>query len=453
MEWFYSSPIEDISVRRGDPLGMRALAEDMAEMLAPGLSNRTIDGRWLSILCWAVNQAYSARQALGVVKDDGAIASPQAARELYRWLRPLEILWVARTVKATDDRGKGRQLPGVRALRRWIDNEFRPSRFGFEPSAYDRYRFTGLYGAYRVALRSLPGLTIGRDGWRLDMLGRCLAEVVQEHVRCGQTHRVTKGRRPEPERYWEHSFKWHSRGGDYLPTLLAQPKRLPKSERDFLSRALFSSHEGSETQRAAGVRRRAVVEAAASSSATTRSGVLADVARALGKGKVVDQLRLLSPFCELADAGVAAMNACWRVVTQGNSTTIGFARLSEALGTSEVCDALDVLASAAKRWHCDATRRFAVADELAEGVLKAGDHRKQQLQAILRHHNRFGGGLKWVAIEGDTIKPLAPVTAGAASEYAFRITALSRLGVQCGIIEEMPLALRTSAELADEEEG
>jgi hypothetical protein len=454
MEWFYTAPIEDISVRRGDPLGMRAAAEDMAEMLAPGLSNRTTDARWISILCWALDQSYSAWRAVGSADDDGTVGTPQAGKELYRWLRPLEMLWLARTVTATDDRGKGRQMPGVRAVRRWLNDDPRPN--SFDPSAYERYRFTGIYGAYRVALRSLPGLTVGGDGWRLDTLGRDLAKLVGSHVQYIHTHRMTKGRRPEPERYWERSFHWQRGTKDYLPTLLARPKRLPNPERDFLRRALFSSDGGSDEQRAARVRRRAVAEAAASSSAATRWGLLADVARVLGKGRIIEELRLLSPFCELADAGIEAMNACWRVVIQGNYTTTGFARVSEVLTISEIRDALDALASAAKRWQREATkahRRVAVADELAEGILKSGDQRIRQLQAILRHHGRFGGGLKWVAVEGDAIKPLAPVTAGAASEYAFRITALSRLGVQCGIIEEMPRALRTSAELAEEDEA
>src|SRR5688572_13730452 len=116
-EWFYTAPVEDNAVRRGDPLGMRAVAEDMAEVLAPGLSNRTMDGRWFSIICWALQQSYAAWWALRAVEDDGHVVTREAAKEIYSWLRPLELLWLARTVKNTDDRGKGRQLPGVRSIR------------------------------------------------------------------------------------------------------------------------------------------------------------------------------------------------------------------------------------------------------------------------------------------------------------------------------------------------
>jgi hypothetical protein len=448
-EWFYSAPLEDTSVRRGDPLGMRAIAEEMAEVLAPGLSNRTVDGRWISIICWALKQSYSAWRALGNVDDDGSVVTPQAATELYSWLRPLEMMWVARTVRTGKNLGKGRQLPGVRAVRYWIDGDMGCDRFGFAPSSYARYRFTGIYGAYRVALRSLPGLTVGGDGWRLGPLGLQLSDVVQKEVRCTQTHSRTKGKRLQPERYWERRFEWQRSGTNahYLPTVLAEPRRFAKPERDLLSCALFSSSEGP------GLRRRSVVKAMAESTAKTRPELFADVAIALGGGRPLDELALLSPFCELADAGIAAMNACWAAVIEGDGTT--FARISDVLTRPEVAVALDGVAVAAKRWQREAAtarRPILVADALAAGVLGAHGQKKRQLQALERHHNQFGGGLQWLAIDGETIKPLAPIRGGSASEYRFRVAALSRLGVQAAIIGEMPVALRDSEE-PEEEDG
>lgn len=451
MEWFFTAPIDNVAVRRGDPLGMRAVAEDMSEVLAPGLSNRTRDGRWISILCWALQQSYEAWWELGAVEEDGHIVTSEAAREIYSWLRPLELLWLARTVRNTDDHGKGRQLPGVRAVRRWIDGDFGPERFGLAPDSYSRYRFTGVYGAYRVALRSLPGLTAGGDGWRLGKLGREFADIVHGEVRCSRTHRRRKGRRPDPERYWERGFKWDYGKTRFLPTVLAQPARLGSAERRLLKRALFSETEGTDVESRHGIRRRAVVEAAAKSSATTRPGLFADVARTLGGGKPLEEVALLSPFCELADAGVAAMNACWNAVCEGDGA--GFARTSDVLDRDEVADALNLLAVAARRWQSDSaksSRSIAVADALAASVLGAGDNRKRQFQALERHHNQFGGGLKWLALEGPAIKPLAPIRGGSASEYRFRIGALFRLGLQAGIISTMPAALRDSPELEED---
>jgi hypothetical protein len=48
-EWFFSAPYEAPMVRRGDPLGLRLAAARYAEALAPGLTNRTLDARWLTI--------------------------------------------------------------------------------------------------------------------------------------------------------------------------------------------------------------------------------------------------------------------------------------------------------------------------------------------------------------------------------------------------------------------
>ena len=168
----------------------------------------------------------------------------------------------------------------------------------------------------------------------------------------------------------------------------------------------------------------------------------------------MEELALMSPFCELADAGIVAMNACWIAVSAGGA--VGFARTSDVLARPEIATALDGLAAAAKRWQREAStarRSIPVADALAAGVLGAGGQRCRQLQALERHHNQFGGGLKWLAIEGDTIKPLAPIGGGDASMYRFRVSALGRLGVQAGIIDEMPAALRDYAELDEADES
>ncbi len=166
-----------------------------------------MDGRWFSILCWALQQSYSAWWAFNGVDDDSPVVTREAQRDIYSWLRPLELLWVARTVDMTKDRGKGRQVPGVRSVRHWIDHETDPDRFGFGPDSFARYRFTGVYGAYRVALRSLPGLTVRGDGWRLGPLGLKLADIVHGKVGSARVFQRRKGPRPKPERYWQqHAF-------------------------------------------------------------------------------------------------------------------------------------------------------------------------------------------------------------------------------------------------------
>jgi len=120
-----------------------------------------------------------------------------------------------------------------------------------------------------------------------------------------------------------------------------------------------------------------------------------------------------------------------------------------------VAESLDRLAAAARRWQRDSSRTgrpIAIADALAAALLQAGSSKKRQFQALERHHKRFGGGLKWLTLQGDIVKPLAPTRGGDASEYQLRIGALSRLAVQAGIISGMPKALRNSDEFAAEED-
>lgn len=426
---------------------MRAIAEDMADQLAPGLSNRTMDGRWISIVCWAVGQGYEAWRALNGHASADSIAPAKAASEIYAWIRPLEALWIARTVRLTEDEGRGRQLPGVQATRRWLKHEESNERFGFSEASYERYRFTGVYGGYRVLLRSLPGLTVGGDGWRLDKVGQTLARTVQERVRCTKVHRGKKGPRPRPEDYWLRHFDWSDGGGDGLPTVLAKGTKLPVEERQYLKELLFSTND------ATGLRRLNVLKAASASRASSRDRMFVDIAKALGNGKPLPELASLSAFSNLADAGVRAMNACWEVVSKGDKNGAGFVRVGNLLGQDDVKSALDQLVDASARWKKESTssNTYAVADALAESILAARGKRRDQLFGLAGHHAIHGGGLHWLAIENDQVKPLAPLRGGQASEYRYRIGALCRLGVQCGLIPEIPVALRGLNELDTEE--
>jgi len=443
-EWFYTAPLEDFAVRRGDPLGMRHVAEEIAELLAPGLSNRTMDARWLSIMCWALEHAHPAWRKFGAAPDDGTVASRDAARSLYTWIRPLELLWIARTFKATSDQAaERRQLPGVQAVRRWVEGGATEARFGMFPESYARYRFTGVYGAYRVALRSLSGLTLGADGWRLDSHGKALAEIVHGSVWMKPTQSIGARRRLLPEEHWLERFEWHRGRGTppRLPTVLNDPRRLPADESRVLAQSLFPSVAGDENGR----RRRNVLEAAAASRATTRPALYGDIARRLAGEPATERLRHWSAFSELADAGIAAMNACWSAAGKGGENGVGSGAMTidGVLAHSDVVHALDELGRAAKRWKKEGTSAgsFFVVDALAGGIVAAGADRRRRLKALERHHATYGGGLRWLMFSGNELKLLAPSRGGEASNYRVRIEALSRLGVQCGVIKCIPDAL------------
>jgi hypothetical protein len=52
----FTAPWEPVVVRRGDALGLRALADQFADALAPDLSNRVRDGRWV----WGTGESWRA---------------------------------------------------------------------------------------------------------------------------------------------------------------------------------------------------------------------------------------------------------------------------------------------------------------------------------------------------------------------------------------------------------
>lgn len=457
-EWFFTAPIDEVAFRRGDPLGMRAYADKMAELLAPGLSNRTVDARWISILCWALQQAEKAWKVHGARKGEMFSSSRGSAEEIYSWLRPLELLWVARTIKMTKDAGKGRQLPGIRAVKSWLDDpkarRCSSSRFGLSSESYRRYRFTGIYGAYRVALRSLPGLTINGNGWLLDELGKKLADFVGKEVKCSKMHKLKPGKRKGPEGYWLEHVKWAHGGAHLLPTILKSPRRIEDpDERDCLKQALFTSSDQSETF--GGSRRLQVAKAAQNSSSLSLPGLFADIASDLGGRKAPPELALLSSFCQLADAGIDAMNACWNEMKKTERAMLGM-KSSDLFSSQEVKGSFKALQESAKRWkreyrkNTNAAAR--IANELAEAIINAKNNQKQ-FHALEQHHNRYGSGLKWLTLDNGYIKPLAPLRGTLASKYSFRIHALCRLAVQTGTIKKMPPALRDNRDLDSEANG
>ena len=88
-------------------------------MLVPDLSNRTSDARWFSLLSWSLWLSDQAPWQKGSDSQDALLSTRVGAAARYKWLRPLELLWVARTHALCNGEIKGRQLPGIRAIQRW----------------------------------------------------------------------------------------------------------------------------------------------------------------------------------------------------------------------------------------------------------------------------------------------------------------------------------------------
>jgi hypothetical protein len=83
----------------------------------------------------------------------------------YAWLRPLELMWGARTIALAEGNWKDRPLSGRRRVQPWYEDYTNrrsyAERFGMSVDQFRAYRQTGTYGAYRVAFRKWPEMTIG----------------------------------------------------------------------------------------------------------------------------------------------------------------------------------------------------------------------------------------------------------------------------------------------------
>jgi hypothetical protein len=434
-EWFVSAPYDPVRVRRGDPLGFRQTADWYADLLGPGLSNRTIDARWVTLLLWVLHKANGAWQHFhdGTPLDDAA-----TARAYYEWIKPLELLWVARTATLCNGDGKGRQLPGIRGVNRWLENEGQLPHFGLSTDQYGRYRQTGIYGAYRVLLRQAADLTIDGKGFRPTRSCTDLIELVEQDVPNLRRSSSRRKRTPHAERYWLEAWAgWgRLRVGKLFPTLLEKTQSLPdKTERCLLNRALFAP---TETNDKGAERRRQVALLLGKSKAQDHCRVCVELARRLRLKEGKEQLEILPVFSGLADAGVDAMDSIWQQLADEPRQPIK----KVAAGAEAELENLQRVATKWQKLKRPSLRGGESVDKLATEIVRAKSD-LERAEALVQHHELLGGGLRWFRLEpnGTNVVREAPERPTQTARYRFRLYALGRLATQCGVINRVPPAL------------
>jgi len=435
--WYFTAPWDPIPIRRGDALGLRAGADYFADLLAPGLSNAASDARWISLLSWCLKWSHIAWRNAG----GGDLSRRDGQRARYAWLRPLELLWVDRTLESGQRTG---QLRGRRSIERWckadrsvsnIRNEF---RFAMSPDQFRRYRQVGIYGAYRVVLRALPGLTTG-DGWTPAETALQLASLVNDSlprdVRLEQEH-FESGTKwghwsdGDEARYWvKHGWpaSW-GRAGGLLPTPdSAFSTRLPEEERRLLEPALFSAEST----------RRTTAEALAAARGATSHAALCDtLASSIALSKKIEPKSLapLPAFSRFADAAMHAMRGLWNDINQDETaqapTVVTLAR------SPELRNRLEKARETATAWLKAPGRSVFVHDHAVTQLatsMQAPTTPVGQLRALAYHHQEYGGGRRGFREQAGKMVPLLADTGIAASDYRFRLRPLARLAAQCGV--------------------
>lgn len=452
--FFFTAPWEPITVRRGDALGLRALADVFADAVAPDLSNRVQDGRWVTVLAWCLVRSQSVYHAAG----GSHVMSRVHQQQRYAWLRPLELMWVARTIKLLydSDDWRTRTLPGQRRVAPWIlHDRKRPERFGLSADQFKAYRQTGLYGGYRVAFRRWDDMTLGGDGWTPGPATIALAKWLDGrlgHARPGwplqpgdsadavSTRSAKLGLGKETD-WWLRQWRQFEEGGRSadsrtLPRPRSEYRVLPENE--LLTPLVFGDASNARRRRKIAL----AIEASRPSSHVDACDALAD---SFGDEPV---MKYLPVFTRLADAGMRVMDLITDQVRQRGAVQTG--EVASLPGAIEACG---LLFQAAEAWrnasassirHIDAAHRFA--DVLTSTKPQSC------LRALLHHHELHGGGQHWFVERDGRIEMRTPPRQFA-SRYRFRLWALCRLGAQCGLLRTLPKGLREGPVVVNEMEG
>jgi hypothetical protein len=444
---FFTAPWDPPVVRRGDALGLRALTDQFGEAVAPGFSNRIRDGRWVTILAWCLVRSHGIFHAGG-----GRSVETRAEQgQRYAWLRPLELMWVARTTALVED-WRDRSLPGQRSVQPWYEEGGSSNLFGMSMDQFRAYRRIGLYGGYRVAFRKWPELTVSGDGWTPGPAARALAGWLNGKMGSASpgwllpggenlSTRSIKISRGKEHQWWLKNWQSYD-SGDKKSILNTLPRRkddfsvLP--ERDLLRPLIFDAD-------GAGKLRTEVARAAQNFAAGDHLALCKRLSDLFSHDPAIAALH---SFSRLADAGMDALD--FLAESLHGKSHASLARVAACQEASKVCAELQ---AAARQWqkckepplrHVESANRLANAISSAEPV--------ECLSALLRYHEEFAGGMRWFTLDQGRIETRAPRGTGA-SHYRFRLWSLCRLAAQCGVTVKMPSALLGDSEVGKSEGG
>jgi hypothetical protein len=433
--WFLTAPEISTPRRRGDPLGLRNITDEVADLLAPGLTNRTLDARWLTLLSWSLVQSDRAWRKAG----GDALRTAEERRQRYAWLQPLELLWVVRSMQLGGAAYRAIQWPGYRSLKRWDKAE---SHFAMTASQRKNHRQLGAYGAYRVLFRQ-AGFTVNDDGWTPAEPVRILARLVEQTLEQerGSAQWKNKPQSDNPAQWWLTTGwrRWRTaHPGSKLLLSALVPQKLTAQEIKVLAPSLFPADSGRwRTARAIG----------ANEGASNYVALCAKLAATLPRSGSDVRLAALGVLAALNDAGLGVLRAVALCVTEGTHSIPGLSR------ETRVLDAVGKFYRCADAWRRRSANmaRFehqAQADKLA-GIAAKGT--QPFLRRFMDHHEQCGTGARWFVRDDDVVVLMGAEAGTSSGNFGYRLHALAHLAVQCGVISALPAALAGQAANDDAE--
>jgi hypothetical protein len=421
---FQTIPQVHEAQRRRDPFGFAEVATFYADLLAPDLTNRQQDARWMTILCWSLRQVAITFPALN---DNQAI---------YQRLRGLELRWVIQGCLAPEGQRK-RQLPGKRAVEKLQGIGYRDLRKQMGEAQWRRYRSTGPYAAYRGLMQYL-GL-LQADAWTLTPAGLDLAATAAAHIPALNTAYIA----PADDAngwigYWLRRWRLsdsHVSARDFLPS----PDKLLSGERKIIVPLLFAEGE----------RRRVVADCMQDSPDGSHADLCGVIQRQLLRDKSLSpselsKLEKLASFSRLADAAITALRNAYRLTAASDNAR---PPLGEIAGKLEA--ELSALHKVCRAWGDDGV--WPQVDRFVKNLkLQAGA--EARLHCLLQLHENLAGGLLWLRARDGHIDRVARYAQPPGGYYRFRLNALAHLALGCGVIKALPGGLSSPQEQLNEED-
>jgi hypothetical protein len=413
-EWFLTAPENAVSRRRGDPLGLRNITDEASELVAPGLTNRTVDARWLSILSWALVQSHEA-----CWKEGGrALQTADDRRRRYEWLRPLELLWVKRSISIGDEKYRAMQWPGHDSVAGWQDQS---ADFGMTSQQLRNHRQLGPYGAYRVVLRT-TGFTKDADGWTPDKKAYYMYHFVNDALGSAKPTWKNKPGQSDPAAWWPKTGwpHWRQPGSRRPLTLTSKgtPIKLRPAEINVLKPTLFAPNS---------IRLR-TAKAIGSITANSYVSLCRRLGNKLAKDGSHASLKSLGSLAALTETGLNLLRDLAEGITESDET------LAKLAVHPEVKKSAKAFTDAASRWLQAATENksfahFSEATKLAK--TSSGKSDIELVKRFVDHHDLNGTGVRWMVrnSNGDRVVRVGAELDSNAGTYGYRLHALAGLAV------------------------
>jgi hypothetical protein len=298
-----------------------------------------------------------------------------------------------------------------------------------------------------VCLR-MPGFTKNRDGWTPDYKAEQLHRFVNDAL--GSAKPTWKNRtRSDPASWWLNTgwSRWSERGQSHplLITSKGTPFKLRAAEIKVSKPSLFADDSMlNHTAKAIGLIKANTYENLCRKLGNSLATQIKDTHSYVHEKGM--KLKCLGSIAALTNAGLEFLRAIAEGITGIDSP------VKELINNNKLKQKAKIFRSAAKDWTGRKGRCLFVhsgeAFRLAQIATATSDI--DLIERFVDHHLLHGTGAKWIirSASNDRIARFGAEAGTNAGTYGYRLHALARLAVQCGVltVSQLPNALHITAD-------